>query len=845
MIEIIFFFAFFRHGIGRTDYYLLNDPELSFKDVVKMSLVDDPASFLREKFAESFKAECQVKPETEEKLAEKKPVKTEPETEIKKSTEEPVPEVKAEESKADESEAVTASAEPEPEISTETKETEKVEKMEVDEEEKPKEEEKLEKMDEEVKEKEEEKVKDTEEEKEKEEETEKEKEMEKEKSGGEEEIVDGKSVSKKSPKIKKKKVKKSKSPKAKYNGDDEEGADADEEEVDGDDEGDDNDIDDKPVDDSIYDFEDEVEPKKIQLTHVRKEKEENGEDEKVDEEEKKEKEEKPESEPAEIDEVKIEKEEKIEEKPKEAEVKPEQEEQSEEKPEIIAEVVKKEEEVASSSKDNDCIVESTKITKPFSLRKHFKEEDIKNMFSELEVVQPWARLHELDPFLWRDRCSPAPSEPSLAQLIAHSYQNPIKWPRDHAILVRLQHIIHAVEYKEWPVSSNFSAYSTANLTGHSLDLDISARNTPEVSKRDSSTPMSMSEGSEVITITTDLASKHHAKKKKHHIAIDVETERAKLHALLNCTALTQPSSHSNMKSLPIWEATDESLSEDSRRSTPVSLQPPPAHQQTSRTFTGMPSSLTLPFDLSKFHTSSPKTTTNVLSNTNSLAPMDLSSGLSKSDIFKTKDTEAQDLSIAQDLSSKPKLPTAAPAKGKLDKTLDNIFKRKNIPTPEEPVVEKEKKRRKLDEIVMGLSAAKEQQSGSSLFSDIKKTPCISPSVTVTPANMHPPPSSTPASKPFTITVTSVPASSSGNSEQEKKKDNLSSFLSQAEQQHGKLLLKQQQQLLQQQQNLLQQQALSSLTSPSSRKSYEAMVADLSKVADFTKMGSYSHEAKVS
>jgi len=46
--------------LARTDYYLLNDPDLSFKEVIKLSLVDDPATFLREKFAESFKSELKA-----------------------------------------------------------------------------------------------------------------------------------------------------------------------------------------------------------------------------------------------------------------------------------------------------------------------------------------------------------------------------------------------------------------------------------------------------------------------------------------------------------------------------------------------------------------------------------------------------------------------------------------------------------------------------------------------------------------------------------------------------------------------------------------------------------------
>lgn len=108
---------------------------------------------------------------------------------------------------------------------------------------------------------------------------------------------------------------------------------------------------------------------------------------------------------------------------------------------------------------------------------------------------------------------------------------------------------------------------------------------------------------------------------------------------------------------------------------------------------------------------------------------------------------------------------------------------------------------------MGLSAAKEQQSEPK-----KSQPSVS------------------------VTVTKSPASSAK-----------SPFLAQAEQHN--LLLKQQQQL---QQQLLQQQQAIKMSQPTSaaaahvqRKTYEAMIADISKVADFSaKISSYSHEAKV-
>lgn len=78
------------------------------------------------------------------------------------------------------------------------------------------------------------------------------------------------------------------------------------------------------------------------------------------------------------------------------------------------------------------------------------------------------------------------------------------------------HIVHAIEHKEWPVSINFTA-------GDEINEKILAEK----------------DCSEVITITTDhgvsrslaavsnAAASAAAKKRKRHIAIDVETERGK------------------------------------------------------------------------------------------------------------------------------------------------------------------------------------------------------------------------------------------------------------------------------------------------------------------------------
>lgn len=119
-------------------------------------------------------------------------------------------------------------------------------------------------------------------------------------------------------------------------------------------------------------------------------------------------------------------------------------------------------------------------------------------------------------------------------------------------------------------------------------------------------------------------------------------------------------------------------------------------------------------------------------------------------------------------------------KGKLNDMLSKLMKKNNVPPmpmePEEPQapLSKEKKRRKLDEIVLGLSAAKQPEQ-KSIFGDpgltlsSSKKPQITPSVSVTPANI---PSAAQQShmnqnqKPFTITVTSVPGK--GKSDRDNK-----------------------------------------------------------------------------
>lgn len=606
------------------------------------------------------------------------------------------------------------------------------------------------------------------------------------------------------------------------------------------------------------------------------------------------------------------------------------------------------------SADNKETVEKEK-PKPDNAEKIDKEipgkvqSDLKALYPDLEVVHPLSRLPEIDTIVL-DQPKAASStqsvnqkptfgsqssnsnqqsftqiqqslqgmnsaqalqqlqameklDASVSQLLAQSFQSQIKWPKDIAIEARLQHIVHCVEKGEWPVSRNFTVFQTSlaqlpvvlppgvtatipNSHNSGLDVDISYIETVSNDRRDgASTPYS--DSSDVITITTDngsLSSQYHSqfmRKRKRHIAIDVETERAKLHALLNSTNSSNQHGSSHMgyrnerdrfdrhdrqdhnerqyerqyerqqqlqqqkqlerqqlerrqykelerhqllerqqhleRAAQMLDKSDRRQATpqpkqspmawdddvDERRATPAH-QPPPAHQHGPRV-------ISMPYDLGKFTMpNKPKSAPQPASSpapspSGSSGAIDLSGGPPKSktpseDSFGTGgEDEAQDFSMGKKRKS-----------SKLDDMLGKLMQKKNVPVPsDEPVVGKEMKRRKLDEIVMGLSAAKEQQYPDPMLKRRSPTPMIPPGVTVTPASSAsrtptPTHSSSGSSNkpPFSITVTSVQhpsaasnqgssrnaSSSNTSSSSSMAKDAYSSFLAQAEQHN--LLLKQ-------------------------------------------------------
>lgn len=99
--------------------------------------------------------------------------------------------------------------------------------------------------------------------------------------------------------------------------------------------------------------------------------------------------------------------------------------------------------------------------------------------------------------------------------------------QEHALVVRLQHIVECVETGEWPVSKKFSAYAqNPSICGVGIEeTDVS------VSKRDIGVPHDHINLSDIHNEHSNLKANNimaHTNpnlKRKRHIAIDVETER--------------------------------------------------------------------------------------------------------------------------------------------------------------------------------------------------------------------------------------------------------------------------------------------------------------------------------
>lgn len=174
--------------------------------------------------------------------------------------------------------------------------------------------------------------------------------------------------------------------------------------------------------------------------------------------------------------------------------------------------------------------------------------------------------------------------------------NPIRWPRDRAVQIRLEHIIHAVEKGEWPVSRFFTSAGLADM------FEYTPQGTPDNATPARDTPTPISECSDlappedlIMTLPASSGPTHTTgpsrRGRRRRIAIDVETERAKLQALLN-----HGLSHSNllpqMQRLNSLRASnsgpmdkEDSSEGETPRNSRSKFQPPPAHQHHNPTIT--------------------------------------------------------------------------------------------------------------------------------------------------------------------------------------------------------------------------------------------------------------------
>ena len=71
----------------------------------------------------------------------------------------------------------------------------------------------------------------------------------------------------------------------------------------------------------------------------------------------------------------------------------------------------------------------------------------------------------------------------INDLMAQTYAASVHWPKDSVLHVRLQHIVHCLESKEWPVPANFLMSEVAADSGP-------ATPEPPQNNRDTSTPLS-------------------------------------------------------------------------------------------------------------------------------------------------------------------------------------------------------------------------------------------------------------------------------------------------------------------------------------------------------------------
>lgn len=321
---------------------------------------------------------------------------------------------------------------------------------------------------------------------------------------------------------------------------------------------------------------------------------------------------------------------------------------------------------------------------------------------------------------------------ALLQSKKVKFENPVKvrWFRDFALEKRISHIVHCIEHSEWPVTKSYSAY--AGCQGINLDvplhetvkhmpptIDLVGRSTPDliaitpdmggVKKLAMPVP-APPVLQQVPTPTPNLpypkmqlppippaamaaaTTSGSGKKRKRHIAIDVETERAKLHALLNSSQESLPGSgpQTPVQAKQISWALDDDQ-QPPQQKTPKQqrsnvMQPPPAHQHLSHLTRSNANQQQQQQLQQQQQAANYSTKPTLIPGTSStLTPIDLSSSLTKpiKDLSHHSKGGPMDLSEVQDFSISKKQSNMSPfgsgsgGKGKLDDMLTKLMKKNN------------------------------------------------------------------------------------------------------------------------------------------------------------------------
>lgn len=242
------------------------------------------------------------------------------------------------------------------------------------------------------------------------------------------------------------------------------------------------------------------------------------------------------------------------------------------------------------------------------------------------------------------------SEPTVAQLLAQSAANPIKWPKDRVLQTRIEHLMYAVEHRKWPVGIDFQ----------SSDQEV---------KVSSSLPQSTSSASSHSSGASDMIDAERRKRLQLEAA---EAERQRLQALIH------PNLHHTL-------GLSKSSSGAAAAAAAAALGLPSFTSANLRSF--MESSE----DRGK------KSQQQLVTDSHALRQLQALQG--------TLDLTIKPVNPGQnalDLASSL-LPRRGPGRPRLDDPLRSVEKRRHGESPGDSRSQ-EKKRRKLDEIVLGLTS---------------------------------------------------------------------------------------------------------------------------------------------